>query len=59
MYNLSKFETIKHTIMPVKVGIKKDRIVHFRLPVSFFIVQQVVPQGKCNREKSITQIAVI
>ncbi len=31
---------------PVTVGKKNPKAVHFRLPVSFFIVRQVVPHGK-------------
>ena len=44
--------------MPQNVGIKKLSIVHFRLPVSFFIVIKVVAQGKCKQVKIITFIAV-
>ena len=33
--------------------------VHFILPVSFFIVRQVVEHGKCNKENKMVQIAVI
>lgn len=50
--------TIKHRITPVIVGKKNASAVHFKLFVSFFIVQQVVAQGKCNKEKSIVQTAV-
>ena len=38
----------------MQVGKNIDTNVHFKLPVSFFIVRQVVPQGKCIREKIIT-----
>lgn len=49
----------KHAIIPMIVGIKNDRIVHFMLPVSFFIVKHVVPHGKCITEKITTHIAVL
>lgn len=49
---------IKHTIIPHKVGRRKETIVHFILFVSFFIVSKVVPQGKCNNVNIITLIAV-
>ena len=40
------------------VGKAIENSAHLMLPVSFFIVIQVVEQGQCIREKSITQIAV-
>ena len=49
---------IKHIIIPVAVGTKNDIKVHLILLVSFFMVRQVVLQGQCIKEKSITQIAV-
>ena len=52
-------ETTKHIIIPKIVGIIIDNKVHFTLLVSFFIVIQVVPHGKCISENSITHIAVI
>ena len=52
-------ETMKHINRPKIVGIKNAATPHFMLPVSFFIVQQVVPHGKCISEKIITQIAVM
>lgn len=44
--------------IPQTVGSKNDKIAHFQLPVSFFIVRSVVLQGKCNNVKIITLIAV-
>ena len=35
-----------------------DTAVHFKLPVSFFMVRQVVEQGQWNREKTDMQTAV-
>ena len=57
--NLSAFATVAHIIIPMAVGIMNDKNVHFKLPVSFLIVRQVVPHGKCIKENSITHIAVI
>ena len=37
----------------------RDRVAHFKLPVSFFIVKNVVPHGKWASEKIITHIAVL
>lgn len=53
------FDAAKHDIMPTIVGIINERAVHFILPVSFFMVRQVVPHGKCIIEKIITHIAVL
>lgn len=39
-------ENNKHMIIPIMVGIIIDRIVHFRLFVSFLMVRMVVTQGK-------------
>ena len=47
-----------HIIIPQKVGINMERIVHFHEFVSFFIVRHVVEQGQCINEKIITDIAV-
>ena len=47
--------TIKHTMIPVIVGKRKDTAVHFMLWVSFFIVQHVVPQGKCISENNMVR----
>ena len=41
----------------VKVGIPKAANAHFRLPVSFFIVKNVVEQGQCKSEKVIKDSA--
>ena len=49
----------KQMRIPQTVGIKKERRVHFRLPVSFLIVRQVVAQGQCIRENKIVLTAVI
>ena len=48
----------KQRVIPHAVGRKKARAVHFQLPVSFLMVKQVVPQGKCIREKIMTHRAV-
>lgn len=54
----AKLATIKHTRIPVTVGTRKEIRVHFQLWVSFFMVRQVVLQGQCIREKSMTHMAV-
>ena len=46
-------------IIPVTVGRRRHRAVHFKLPVSFLMVRSVVEQGQCIREKSIVLMAVI
>ena len=46
------------TKIPQTVGNKKLIAVHFKLPVSFFIVRRVVVHGKCKHVKIITFIAV-
>ena len=33
--------------------------IHLKLPVSFFIVRQVVEHGKCNKENNMVHIAVV
>ena len=43
---------------PKNVGSRNDASVHFRLPVSFFMVISVVAQGQCSREKSMVHSAV-
>ena len=40
---------IKHKIIPVSIGNSIEYNTHLILPVSFFIVRQVVEQGKWNR----------
>ena len=40
------------------VGSITATAVHFRLPVSFFMVRIVVAHGQCKSEKSITEMAV-
>ena len=47
-----------HNTIPQIVGIKNAITVHFKLPVSFFIVNNVVIHGKWNTVNSITFIAV-
>ena len=47
-----------HNIIPQTVGSKKERKVHFKLPVSFFIVKSVVPHGKCKSVNISTFIPV-
>lgn len=41
------------------MGRRMDTAVHFKLPVSFFMVRQVVEQGQWNREKTAMQTAVL
>jgi hypothetical protein len=36
---------------PKTVGSRNPTAVHFRLPVSFFMVRQVVEQGQWKRQK--------
>ena len=48
----------KHRIKPVMVGIRNETAVHLRLPDSFLMVMQAVPQGQCINEKSMVQTAV-
>ena len=50
---------MKHKIIPIIVGSKIENKVHFKLPVSFFIVRHVVEQGKWHNEKTKTHIAVV
>ena len=50
--------TKKQIKIPVTVGSRNARIVHFQLLVSFLIVRQVVEQGQWNREKRIIHTAV-
>ena len=45
-------------IIPQTVGIRKETIVHLRLPVSFFMVSNVVLHGKWSKVNNITLIAV-
>ena len=56
---LNRILVIKHRVKPQMVGINIDNIVHFKLPVSFLIVRQVVEHGQCISEKIIVQIAVV
>jgi hypothetical protein len=49
---------IKHRVRPIIVGNKIAIDVHLKLPVSFFIVKHVVPQGKCINENIIVHNAV-
>ena len=53
----AKWMPMQHK-MPSKVGRAAARKVHFRLPVSFFMVSRVVEQGQCMREKVMVQMAV-
>ena len=55
---LAMEEMKKQRAIPHAVGRKKARAVHFQLPGSFLMVKQVVPQGKCIREKIMTHRAV-
>ena len=48
----------KHSMSPHTVGMIAAAAVHFQLPLSFFIVRQVVEQGQCIRENTITHRAV-
>ena len=45
-------------MIPQTVGSKKLIKLHFQLPVSFFIVNNVVAQGKCKTVNNITFIAL-
>lgn len=54
---MAKLNT-KHTEMPMNVGRTKESTVHFKLPVSFLIVRQVVEQGQWKRQNSIVETAV-
>lgn len=49
----------KHSVMPMRVGVIRETRVHLRLPVSFFMVRQVVAQGQCIRENSSMDTAVV
>ena len=53
-----KFVIIQIRI-PVNVGITAAKTVHFKLPVSFFIVSRVVEHGQCISEKIMVLSAVI
>lgn len=53
------FDIMKHSDIPIIVGINIETIVHFILFVSFFIVSRVVPQGKWHIVKIINDMAVI
>ena len=55
---LAKVVIIKHIVIPIVVGNIIDIKVHFKLPVSFFIVKHVVEHGKWINENIIVQIAV-
>ena len=46
----TKFKS-RQSKAPTRVGRRKAAPVHFQLPVSFFMVRQVVPQGKWNRQR--------
>lgn len=59
MNNLAVLANRKHAVNPMMVGMRKDNIVHFRLPVSFLMVRSVVEQGQCISEKSIVLTAVM
>ena len=50
--------TKKQINIPIPAGTAKEMAVHFRLFVSFPMVIQVVEQGQCISEKSITLTAV-
>lgn len=49
----------KHSSRPKAVGRRMDRRVHFRLPVSLWMVSRVVAQGQWNRVKMSVQAAVV
>ena len=53
------FAIIAQAITPSTVGSSMDRSVHLRLPVSFFIVRQVVEQGKCNTVITIISLIAL
>ena len=48
-----------HMTIPVIAGTAAETAVHFRLPVSFFMVMTVVAQGQCMSENRIKHIAVV
>ena len=50
-------DTRKHAQSPKAVGSAAEIKVHFKLPVSFFMVSNVVAHGKCISENSITHTA--
>jgi hypothetical protein len=52
------FAISAHSTTPKAVGRITAAAVHFRLPVSFFMVRQVVEQGKWKRIKIMVQRAV-
>ena len=57
--NVRKIAVVNiHNAIPQIVGIKNAIAVHFKLPVSFFIVNNVVIHGKWNIVNIITFIAV-
>lgn len=51
--------TITQRRKPSAVGRRMAAAVHFRLPVSFLIVRQVVEQGQWKRQKIIMHTAVL
>ena len=59
MKSLTAKLNIKHSVIPMIVGVSMETRVHLRLPVSFFIVKQVVAQGQCIRENSSMETAVV
>ena len=48
-----------HRNTPRQVAWRKATAVHFRLPVSFLTVRQVVEQGQWNSEKIAMQTTVL
>ena len=61
IFQVTKFHTpvvIVQNTIPHTVGSKNANPTHFQLPVSFFIVSNVVVHGKCNKVNIITFIAV-
>ena len=55
---LANAEIIIQSAIPINVGKTTAKKVHLKLFVSLYIVRQVVAQGKCISEKTITQSAV-
>ena len=55
---LTNVAITKHNPKPVTVGSKNPIAVHFQLFVSFLIERQVVEQGQCTKENTMTHNAV-
>ena len=61
IYNNTKLKikvVIIHKTIPQKVGRANASKAHLKLPLYFFMLIKVVPQGKCNNVNIITLIPV-